>query len=44
MSLLLHVVDTYQKRITRQYFFKQILRILYVAIPCTEPEWDGTFT
>ena len=44
MSLFLHVVDTYQIRITPQYIFIQILRILYVALPCTEPNWDGTFT
>ena len=38
ISLLLHVVDTYQTRITPQYIFIQILRILYVALPCTEPD------
>ena len=38
ISLLLHVVDTYQIRITPQYIFIQILRTLYVAL------WDGTFT
>ena len=32
ISLLLHVVDTYQIRITPQYIFIQILRILYVAL------------
>ena len=41
--MLLHVVDTYQIRITPQYIFIQILRILYVALPCNEPDWDGTF-
>ena len=30
--MLLHVVDTYQIRITPQYIFMQILRILYVAL------------
>ena len=44
ISLLLHVVDTYQTRITPQYIFIQILRILYVALPCTEPDWDANFT
>ena len=24
--------------------FMQILRILYVALPCTNPDWDGTPT
>ena len=42
--MLLHVVDTHQKRITPQYIFMQILRILYVALPCTDAEWDGTAT
>ena len=42
--MLLHVVDTYQKPITPQYIFIQTLRILNVALPCTEPDWDGTFT
>ena len=30
--MLLHVVDTYQIRISPQYIFIQILRILYVAL------------
>ena len=42
--MLLNVVDRYQIRITPQYNFIQILRILYVALPCTEPDWEGTFT
>ena len=44
ISTPLHVVDMYQIRITPQYIFTQTLRILYVALPCTEPDWDGTFT
>ena len=36
--MLLHVVDTYQIRITPQYNFIQILRTLYVALPCTEQD------
>ena len=42
--MLLHVVDTYQIRITPQYIFIKILRFLNVALSCTEPDWDGTFT
>ena len=42
--MLLHVVDTYQIRITPQYIFIQIRRILYAALPCTEPDWDANFT
>ena len=36
--MLLHVVDTYQIRITPQYIFIQSLRTFYVTL------WDGTST
>ena len=38
ISLLSHVVDTYQIRITPQYIFIQSLRTFYVAL------WDGMST